>query len=367
MGEVVGNPIEVIRSSLRAENADQRKSRRSDSLNKNRSALGQVAESIDIFSDPREIIDVATKLKHKNKVTLLDLNKLKNSFLVSEENIAAFLNVPGALHGLVREMSGHNSDFQYAALNCCCNLTLGSEKLCYQVSKATVSYITPSLNELNSLYLDVCLWTLGNLSGSGMKSWTVLESYGILNKFLHFLSSPVADVKESAIYATTLYVETGFDSLSASEFRMIADYSCELVGNEPCVYWLIFLLSCSSEANQVFLANMVTSSVFDLLINLVNTCKQPNPVHVTALVRTLSNLCGEDSKQGIGEIMVLLDIQSVDFLTAINVLLASPHQHIQRETLWLLGNMLKHCMEASDFVMSLEERLKTALSKANQG
>ncbi|GLG99290.1 Importin subunit alpha [Gryllus bimaculatus] len=357
-----GSPIEVIRTTLREESRRERKSNRSDVLNRNRSALGQVSESISYY-DLKEVVEIASKLKQKNQVSLMELKKLKQSFIVSQENIVAFLNVPGALHGLVRELSGHNSEFQFAALNCCCNLSLANEKLCHQLTKSSASYIASTLNELNTTYLDVCLWTLGNMAGSGMKSWTILKSHGVLNKYLHFIASPNSDVKQSAIYATTLYVKMGFDNLSSNEFRMIADHVYSELGRDSSVYWLIYLLSCSQAANEVFLLNMVTSCTFDLLVNLVNTNKAPKPSDVTALVRILANLCGEKSKQAISEIMLLLDIQSVDFLTAINGLLASPHEHLQRETLWFLGNLVKCCPEAGGFILSVGDRLKEALSK----
>lgn len=54
------------------------------------------------------IEDIAHKLKTKSAVTAADLRTLKNGLMDDPKNIDVFLNVHGALRGLVRELTGNS-------------------------------------------------------------------------------------------------------------------------------------------------------------------------------------------------------------------------------------------------------------------
>jgi hypothetical protein len=53
-----------------------------------------------------EVKSLAEKLKHKSCFTVHDFMLLNQALIQSEENIIAFFRVTGALHALVRELTG---------------------------------------------------------------------------------------------------------------------------------------------------------------------------------------------------------------------------------------------------------------------
>jgi hypothetical protein len=53
-----------------------------------------------------EVNSLAERLKHKGHFTVQDFVLLNHAILQNEENIIAFFRVTGALHALVRELTG---------------------------------------------------------------------------------------------------------------------------------------------------------------------------------------------------------------------------------------------------------------------
>jgi hypothetical protein len=49
--------------------------------------------------------------------------------------------------------SGQNASLQLGAANCCCNLALGNEKSCLQLTKAAAPYLISHLDGLNNYLL----------------------------------------------------------------------------------------------------------------------------------------------------------------------------------------------------------------------
>lgn len=137
-----------------------------------------------------------------------------------------------------------------------------------------------------------------------------------------------------------------------------------IMEREQSACWVIYLLSCCTECDDVLLSNLVVSRA----IHLLGECKigldsDMNVSKTTALVRMLGNLSvNRDAAE------MLLTESSV--VSVLRILLTSPYLHIQRETLWLVGNLLnhpsveiEHLAKTSNFEDSLEPLLSDAISK----
>ncbi|XP_067012982.2 uncharacterized protein [Anabrus simplex] len=353
--------VEVIRDVIREDGKQERKDRRGDLLDKNRSALGEVVENLRTITHPKEVSELAERLKHKGNVTLRELHMLKNAFIHSEENISAFLRVNGALHALIRELSGSDTRFQLAAANCCCNLALGNPKFCFQLTKSAAPYLISSLDGLNNAFLDTCVWTLGNLAGSNLKCWRILKSQGILPKLAHLLTSFSDDIQRSAIYALSQFVKTGFDALETKELELVANEVCPLVVKEPSVYWLLYLLSCSPDCCAVFMRNLLFEQIFKLLSCEDNLNPEVDPVKTTALVRTLANLCA--SQSGSELFFHIYETEPETVQSTLSLLLTSSYPHIQKEVLWMLGNIMQ-CYPDSQHTCALLSEIHHDLNAA---
>lgn len=94
-----------IKENVRKTCTQERQDHRFLFYNKNRKTLGEVECKYKTY-DVNLINELAVKIKQKNDVTLKDLLSLKQGLIQSDQNIYAFINVTGALHALVRELTG---------------------------------------------------------------------------------------------------------------------------------------------------------------------------------------------------------------------------------------------------------------------
>lgn len=96
--------MEEVRNFIRKTKSDERKTVRESLLNRNRT-IGNLNVNNEISKE--DLIKKANALKVKSAVTSELLSELKDAFLQNKENIDIFLSVDGALHGLVRALSGN--------------------------------------------------------------------------------------------------------------------------------------------------------------------------------------------------------------------------------------------------------------------
>lgn len=120
-----------------------------------------------------DIIAIAHEIKKNKHITTAELQKLSHAFLQSSENIECFLSVTGALNVLVKEFIGklhlfvfhcfwkkHKSFYfrlrigsdtekQLLAVECFCNLSLGSPMSCEIVALKVGSYLHTFLTSSN--------------------------------------------------------------------------------------------------------------------------------------------------------------------------------------------------------------------------
>ncbi|XP_049786902.1 transmembrane and coiled-coil domain-containing protein 6 isoform X3 [Schistocerca cancellata] len=259
---------------------------------------------------------------------------------------------------------GHKTPYKLEAINCCCNLALGNEKVGMQLTKAFAPYLISQLDCFSHVFLDICLWTLGNLAGSGEKPWSILKTQGLLPKILQLIA--MGSVIQSAVYALMMYTRTGITFLEDHELESIAVESCPLMSTEPTVNWVIYLLSCTEKCDIIMLKNSVVSKASSLLLELVRKLASENEsndiVTVTALLRIIGNLCG-GREECVEELMQGVDSKK-HMLELFRTLLSSPYPHLRCESLWVIGNVAKHLCEPEIFLSQLEPSLSNTL-KAN--
>jgi len=137
-----------------------------------------------------------------------------------------------------------------------------------------------------------------------------------------------------------------------------------LMEREESSCWVIYLLSCCTECDDILLSNSVVSRA----VHLLEQCKTDpdgdmNISKITALVRMLGNL-------SVNKRAAELLLTESSVVSVLQILLTSPYLHIQRETLWLVGNLVNHqsaeiqlLAKNSNLEDSLEPFLCNAISK----
>lgn len=96
--------VEQMLEDHREANKRERKNHRENIINKRRGILG-CADNVEKIK-PEQVVTIANRIKHKGQVCEEDLKILNIAFIQGVNNINAFLNVPGVLQALVRELTG---------------------------------------------------------------------------------------------------------------------------------------------------------------------------------------------------------------------------------------------------------------------
>lgn len=100
------SPIEIVRRNNREMGYQERQERRETLVNSRRGTLGEKANSQKRVITTQEVKTLAERLKHKGHFTVQDFMFLNHALIQNEENIITFFRVTGALHALVRELTG---------------------------------------------------------------------------------------------------------------------------------------------------------------------------------------------------------------------------------------------------------------------
>lgn len=89
----------------------------------------------------QDIRGLCSRIKRRKHADADDLIKLGNAFLQNENNIAAFLNVIGAIDVIVKELTGSDRSRRILAAQCFCNMSLGSEYCCTKIATTAGIYL----------------------------------------------------------------------------------------------------------------------------------------------------------------------------------------------------------------------------------
>ncbi|XP_075226632.1 uncharacterized protein LOC142327439 isoform X2 [Lycorma delicatula] len=191
----------------------ERQLKRDIIFNRRRGILGEVSDSKKQIITSKTVLTILQKIKRKSKLTDEDINTLTCAFIQNESNIITFLNADSnlGLQALVRELTGVSSLIQLAVAECFVNMSLGNHKCCFKIAKSAGTYLITHLQGMNLNLKVPCIWALGNLVGSDIKTWKLLNSQGLLLLFLELL--PITELQENVIYALTHYIKIGFNEL----------------------------------------------------------------------------------------------------------------------------------------------------------
>lgn len=141
-----------LKLNLRFNQKLSRSSRRNDHVDAKRIGVGEIKHLITEVENITEadIAGLASRVKRRRTAAEPDLIRLSQAFLQSIGNISAFINIPGALNVIVKELTGNDSNRKVLACECLLNASLGSEICCEKVSMAAGSYLLMFLDSSNS-------------------------------------------------------------------------------------------------------------------------------------------------------------------------------------------------------------------------
>lgn len=333
----------VIREQKRREAEAERVHQRQQAVNRARKNLKEVEAELSTQNamTQEELSAALAKIKRGNQTSHLDLRALKQA-LHDPKNSVAFLRTTGSLQAVVGHLTGRKALHQLEAAYICCNLAIGDEYHCDTVANAAGPYLMEFLESQNTALQVACIWTLGNLAGGSAKSFRTLQSQGFVDRLTNCLKSPHEDVIEAATYALCLVLKNSSYNLPLEDRLKLASIAVQLKCCRENVDWLIYMLSCKADCDEILIGNMVPLRCVDFL----TTFSRDSPMEVddlsklrsvTASLRTISNLCSEGSGKA-----ALTVITHTSFPMVLNDLLHARHPHLRLESEWLGRNILSH-------------------------
>lgn len=228
------NTVGTIRESLRANIRVARLKHRQDEADNLRITLGTFEDysaNLQTFSTA-DVLHIASQLKKQRHASPSELLKLSHAFLQSAENIKCFVNTIGAVPVIVKELTGKYHRFlwhslryylfliglflnkigtktetQILAVECLCNLSLGSEVDCEKIAQRAGTYLHTFLQSSNEslavsrnkakenmsncklialvLLQKTSLWCLTNLIEAGKKPLNILLSQELIKALIN--------------------------------------------------------------------------------------------------------------------------------------------------------------------------------------
>ncbi|XP_066596780.1 probable importin subunit alpha-A [Prorops nasuta] len=342
--------IERIRKTMKDNHNNNREKQRF-ALLKTRRALGDFIS--DVSYTKEFILDRALNLKKKT-LSIEDYQLLQNSLVQSEENINIFLGVDQIVFSLVRDLSSNNPVSQLYAANCCCNIALGNAKACMTLAKYISPYLVNELESLNNPLLEICAWTIGNLSVGSSKAFDTLYKQGAINILISLLTSCEDFSLPSVLYAITHCIYGGFNQIMEEEKIKIIEAVLKKNHSFRDKYFLWTLAFLSSSPGCQSHLHKFVPVIFENLFESLNQEEDFDIIVMTGLAHILANMISEPS----GEIAtILLNYQNYpNFLTVVNRMLQRDNDYINKELLWLLGNLYNHP------ITIISDRMKNDLS-----
>ncbi|XP_047504003.1 uncharacterized protein LOC125049038 isoform X2 [Pieris napi] len=169
-----------------------------------RDEINDVRRSVISRYTTEDVLDIIKKLKTKTSITSKELNQLKNALMNEPHNIELVLGLHGAIRGIVGELTGTDIKKQCAAAGCLCNLSMGDSKACFTICRATGTYLVAAVDNMATELAVTCVWTLGNLAASSMKTCDMLISQGALSKVIDI--HPNNELQDACLYALKHFV-----------------------------------------------------------------------------------------------------------------------------------------------------------------
>lgn len=195
--------IKQLKQSLRTQLQDTPDIPAHYCLDAMRIGVGEPLQSTNTIA-AAEVTALAVRIADENHVNAPDVRRLLRAFLQDAENIGTFLNNRTVLAVLVRELTHGNDgvdgaaqrERQLLAVECLCNLALGSDESGRKVAAAAARPLVALLDDdatAKESVQTVALWTLSNMYASELsRAAIIVHGLGVVQKLLDILCRDVS-------------------------------------------------------------------------------------------------------------------------------------------------------------------------------
>ncbi|XP_054208870.1 transmembrane and coiled-coil domain-containing protein 6 isoform X4 [Homo sapiens] len=291
------------------------------------------------------------------------------------ETQQTFIRLEGSMRTLVGLLTSNQALLQLEAARCLHELSHSEQSTVAEACLPATSYLLTYLSSHSSDFIELCLYTLGNLIVESEAVRRQLLPQGIVPALAACIQSPHVAVLEALGYALSqlLQAEEAPEKIippaSASSSILastLPQHMLQMLQPGPKLNpgvavefaWCLHYIICSQVSNPLLIGHGALSTLGLLLLDLAGAVQKSEDAGLELLacpvLRCLSNLLTEAAVETVGGQMQLRDERVVAALFILLQFFFQKQPSLLPEGLWLLNNLTANSPSFCTSLLSLD-------------
>ncbi|XP_011535965.1 transmembrane and coiled-coil domain-containing protein 6 isoform X4 [Homo sapiens] len=291
------------------------------------------------------------------------------------ETQQTFIRLEGSMRTLVGLLTSNQALLQLEAARCLHELSHSEQSTVAEACLPATSYLLTYLSSHSSDFIELCLYTLGNLIVESEAVRRQLLPQGIVPALAACIQSPHVAVLEALGYALSqlLQAEEAPEKIippaSASSSILastLPQHMLQMLQPGPKLNpgvavefaWCLHYIICSQVSNPLLIGHGALSTLGLLLLDLAGAVQKTEDAGLELLacpvLRCLSNLLTEAAVETVGGQMQLRDERVVAALFILLQFFFQKQPSLLPEGLWLLNNLTANSPSFCTSLLSLD-------------
>lgn len=363
--------LEDLRIQRRERETALRKARREQQLISKRLLRDVTDEDKTLEENERssyseeQVVQLVKDVHHGSADKLKSLTALRQS-LQNKDAQLMFVRAEGSMRVLIGLFTGQFANIQMEAVRCLHELSNSDDPAVCKACLPATSYLLTYLSGSSPEFMELCLYTLGNLIVESEAARNQLLLQGIIPAFALCTQSPHMTVLEATGYALSQLLQAKEASekivpmvlqsgLLQDILRLLLCSSEDGFGMMIEFAWCLHYIVSSQVNNMLLISQGVLSRLMNVLIKLADLVTKSSLLGIELLlcpiVRCVGNLLTEVDSSG-----NKVQVQDGRLLVALFVLIQQfqkEHTFIVKECLWTLNNLTADDPVASSALLHL--------------
>uniref|UniRef100_A0A2K5EIL3 Transmembrane and coiled-coil domains 6 n=1 Tax=Aotus nancymaae TaxID=37293 RepID=A0A2K5EIL3_AOTNA len=285
------------------------------------------------------------------------------------ETQQTFIRLEGSMRTLVGLLTSNQALLQLEAARCLHELSHSEQSTVAEACLPATSYLLTYLSSHSSDFIELCLYTLGNLIVESEAVRRQLLPQGIVPTLAACIQSPHVAVLEALGFALSQLLQAKeapekiIPSILAST---LPQHMLQLLQPGPKLNpgvavefaWCLHYIICSQVSNSLLIAHGALSTLGLLLLDLAEAVQRTDDAGLELLacpvLRCVSNLLTEAEVETVGGQMQLRDERVVAALFILLQFFFQKQPSLLPEGLWLLNNLTAKSPSFCTSLLSLD-------------
>ncbi|XP_017392287.1 transmembrane and coiled-coil domain-containing protein 6 isoform X2 [Cebus imitator] len=285
------------------------------------------------------------------------------------ETQQTFIRLEGSMRTLVGLLTSNQALLQLEAARCLHELSHSEQSTVAEACLPATSYLLTYLSSHSSDFIELCLYTLGNLIVESEAVRRQLLPQGIVPALAACIQSPHVAVLEALGFTLSQLLQakeapqTIIPSILAST---LPQHMLQLLQPGPKLNpgvavefaWCLHYIICSQVSNSLLIAHGALSTLGLLLLDLAEAVQRSEDAGLELLacpvLRCVSNLLTEAEVETVGGQMQLRDERVVAALFILLQFFFQKQPSLLPEGLWLLNNLTANSPSFCTSLLSLD-------------